>query len=80
MLGLDKSPDGKENVYKINIDLQVEKENLLQQVNDLQNNHIEQKDDQVRPIGQFLRVQMSKDHYLNAIDVVKHEIKTEIEM
>ena len=26
MLGLDKSPDGKENVYKINIDLQVEKE------------------------------------------------------
>ena len=62
--GLDKSPDGKENVYKINIDLQVEKENLLAEINDLKNNHIE-KD--------YLKKELMEAY--KAIDEYESEIK-----
>ena len=64
MLGLDKSPDGKENVYKINIDLQVEKENLLAEINDLKNNHNE---------TEYLKKELMEAY--KAIDEYESELK-----
>ena len=64
MLGLDKSPDGKENVYKINIDLQVEKENLLSEINDLKNNHNE---------TEYLKKELMEAY--KAIDEYESELK-----